>query len=327
MIIFIYGKDSFRSQQKIRELKNKFIKEVDCHGSSIKNIKGEIASLEEINRAVGASSLFSKKRLIIIENISENKSKNIFKKLRDYLEQKEKVRDNVLIFVDKHSGAKMGKNVLWQYLLKQQFVQNFAPLNAKDAAIWAIKLAKKNSGKLDYSLALKLTAMFGSDLWRINNELKKVINYKSGLKAGQVRNNDIILDEQDFVKMSQSKINENIFALTDAIGNKNRELAMFLLEKEIEAGAAETYLMHMIVRQFRILLQIRQGLNSGLSQKEIVAILKLHPYVVQKSLKQAGSFSLDFLRNIFLKLIELDKNLKIGQAEFKVSLGLLIAKL
>lgn len=330
MIIFIYGQNTFASQQKLQDLKNKFIDSVDNGAESIKIIDGASTSISEISQAVGSSSLFSSKRLVIVKNISANKDKAIFKNLRDYLKTLEvkddKKNENIIIFIDDHSGDKMGRNVLWRYLLKQQFVQNFVLFNIPQTNQWIKKRCMELKAVCTPAQISKISGAF-SDLWQIDNELKKIIHYKRGLNHAIDKNDKILIEDSDLGHMSSAKVDENIFALTDAIGNKNKGLALALLEQEIEAGMAETYLLHMIVRQFRILLQVRQALDSGIEQRQIAIDLKLHPYVVQKSLVQANSFSLDILKKIFSKLIDLDKNLKTGQVEFKVSLGLLIVKL
>jgi len=328
MIIFIYGQNTFNSQQKLQELKAKFIKDIDSGGDSIKVLDGASTSVQDISQALGSSSLFSSKRLIIVRDIVTNKDKTIFKNLRDYLKKNEEANnDNIIIFIDEHSGEKMGRNVLWQYLLKQQFVQNFPALNVSQVNQWIGQRAEKHGAILSSTQIAKISGTFASNLWQIDNELNKIIHYKRGLNKDLSKDEKITIADEDLDNMSSGKVDKNIFALTDAIGNKNKRLALVLLEQEMEAGMAETYLLHMIVRQFRILMQVRQGLDSGLAQARIAAEIKLHPYVVQKSLQQARGFSLEFLKNIFLKLIELDKGLKTGQAEFKVSLGLLIAKL
>ncbi|MEI6597040.1 MAG: hypothetical protein WCL13_02400, partial [bacterium] len=78
MIIFLYGQDNFRSRLKLNELKDKYLREIDKLGSGLKIINGAKANFSEITAAVSPSSLLSKKRLIIIEDIFINKDKLIF---------------------------------------------------------------------------------------------------------------------------------------------------------------------------------------------------------------------------------------------------------
>jgi len=125
----------------------------------------------------------------------------------------------------------------------------------------------------------------------------------------------------------RGNFDENIFALTDAISNKNNSLAAKLLEEQIEAGLADAYLINMIIRQFRILLQIRQALDSGQSSRQMISALRLHPFIVQKGINQVRRFDLDSLKNILSKLVEIDFKMKTGQADARTMLNLLIARI
>ena len=87
MIIFLYGEDTFRSRQKLKELKDKFTREADTSGGSIVNLAGESLSVEALSEAVGARSLFARKRMIIIENVFNNKSDKILEKVFDYFKK------------------------------------------------------------------------------------------------------------------------------------------------------------------------------------------------------------------------------------------------
>ena len=89
MIIFLYGEDTFRSRQKLKELKSKFLRDIDSSGNSLAVLGGENTTLDRLNEIMASSSLFSKKRMIVIENIFSNKDKNIFEVLKDYLAKKE----------------------------------------------------------------------------------------------------------------------------------------------------------------------------------------------------------------------------------------------
>ena len=48
MFFFLYGPDTFRAKQKIKQLKDKFIAEVDPEGTSIVELDGAKLKLEEL---------------------------------------------------------------------------------------------------------------------------------------------------------------------------------------------------------------------------------------------------------------------------------------
>ena len=346
MIIFLYGEDTFRSRKKLKELKEKFLREVDSGGSSLATVDGETATMAKINEVVSVPSLFSRKRLIIIEKALSNKSKVVQDQIHEYFKIAENKKnkkipaagkakeqagqdekeDNIIIFWDELGSENLGANKLYKFLKKQKFAQEFKPLSNTEATNWVKNEVKARQAKISGQAALSLTSLFGNNLWQLSNELNKLINYKRGEKEKLInKDSGGEIGLSDIEKLSRGKADENIFALTDAISNKNKARALELLEKEIEAGITETYLMHMIIRQFRILLQIRQGLEEGLSSRKMINQLKLHPFVVQKSITQARNFSLDILKKKFNSLVNIDRQVKTGQTDMKTAVSLLIA--
>lgn len=147
----------------------------------------------------------------------------------------------------------------------------------------------------------------------MSNEINKLCTYKF---KGNITKEDINL-------LVIEKINENIFNLVDAIGNKNKKLALKLIDDQLEINNSANYLLTMIIRQFRILLQIKDLSlkNENFSQ------LKLHPFVIQKASSQANKYSFDQLKNIYRQLLEIDIQLKTSQINPKILFDLFIQRL
>jgi len=338
MIIFLYGEDTFRSRQKLSELKDKFKKDVDSSGDSLVTLDGEKLTLDDLNRASSAPSLFSKRRMIIIDNLFENKNQTMFDAVLEYLKDK-LAGDNILVFRDEISGLKLPKykSRLFSFLKKpilkknkeaKSFVQEFKPLSSIEVTNWIRTEVEKRSGKISLQAATTLSSLLGSDLWQTNNELDKLISYKKAqIKSGEIdgQNNQIeTKDVQEFVK---GNFDDNIFALTDAIGTNNKALALKLFEQQLEGGANGIYLMTMITRQFKLLLQIKDALEKGVEQRNIASMLKVHPFAVQKGMVQVRNFSLDVLKKVFSSLVEIDRKLKTGKSDVKMEIDLLLVKI
>ncbi len=370
MIIFLYGEDDFRAKKKISELKDKFLREVDKSGGSIESIDGKTADLREINEKAATASLLASKRMIIIEDIFSNRNKELLPEVAEYFQAKEKNKwENIVIFCDNSIKAKrkmggeeivkadaegrdkpLGKKEkeLFVFLAKQKFVQEFKKLNNTDLGAWIKKEVEARGGAISSRAIQTLIGLIGYDLWQIDREIDKLINYKSGekspllFKEGQgVVNNEFPspggvpsparrggfpIEVDDVDKLVKGNFDDNIFALTDAIGARNKAAAAQLLEEQFELGANEIYLLTMITRQIKIILQVRQALDLGQSSRQIISELKLNPYVVQKAIEQARHFSLNALKIIFDKLIEIDFKIKTGQGEAAALIELLIAK-
>ncbi|MFH1582880.1 MAG: DNA polymerase III subunit delta [Candidatus Falkowbacteria bacterium] len=354
MIIFLYGQDNFRSRLKLNELKDKYLREIDKLGSGLKIINGAKANFSEITAAISPSSLLSKKRLIIIEDVFINKDKLIFEKLREYFKNK-KQDDNIIIvwesniktkkFSARGGSALGGKNVhspmlldssgqekplnkkqaeLFKFLSAQKYAYNFNLLSNTESANWVKKETILRGGKISAKAAEMLVGLVGSDGWQINNELDKLLSYKT---AGELTKGGAEIEIEDVKNLVRGNFSENIFALTDALSVKNKALAVKLLDEQIEAGLSDGYLLNMFVRQFRILLSIKQELESGLSQRRIANRLKLHPFVAQKGLEQARHFTLPILKNILSTLAKIDYEVKSGQSDYLTGFNMLIVRL
>ena len=329
MIFFLYGPDTYRSRKKLEELKQKFAKEVDPTGSSIEVIDGETTDINKINEAISPSSLFARRRMVVIENIFSAKKTEMLNQVLELLTKikKNEKQDNIIIIWDNIESNSKGliknKKALFEFLRAEKFSQEFETLSNTQAASWAKKEIETRGGKITLAAATRLVSLIGSDLWSLNNEMDKLLSYKNG----QTGSHTTEIDIKDIEEMTRGSYDENIFALTDAITNGNKKFALKLLEEQIQAGLSEQYIFSMVLRQFRILLQVREALDVGLSSRQILNQLKLHSFVVQKSVNQVRNYSSALLKKIYSQLVEIDYKNKIGQGDLRTMLDLFVINL
>lgn len=327
MIIFLYGADTFRSRRKLQELKNKFLREIDDHSGSLESIDGQSATLKEIGEKINTGSLFVKKRLIVIENIFKNKKDKIGSELTAYLTKIEKEKsdenDNILIFWDEEistspRGLKIDLKKLFTYLGKQKYTQEFIALTNGQILSFIKQEVNVYQKEINAPAASLLITLTGGDLWLIASEIKKLAFRHHDKK---------IIDIDDIKEMVSGLYSDDIFALTDALSAKNKAEATRLLEEQYAAGLGDEYIIAMLIRQFKILLQLRAALDINLSPIEITSQIKLHPYVIKKGLTQARNFKTEDLKNYLNTLVNLDFCNKNGLSNIKTELTMLIAKL
>jgi len=327
MIFFLYGADSFRSRQKMNEIKDKFRREVDAGGASLSVLDGETLTITKFGEAFGSPSLFARKRMIIVKNLFTNKSATIFNAVLDRLKSKDSA-DVILVFWEESDlgSAKKDKAGLADFLKKEKYAAEFKPFSNREMAAWIKKKAEEMKLAVSMENAGHLAYLLGNDLWLINNELEKIISYKLGQRLN-LSDEGGVIEKKDIETLVKGVFDDNIFALTDAISAKNRPLAMQLLEDQISLGLGEFYVLNMIIRQFKILIKIRQLIDLGENARKIGNELKLHPFIIQKGMGQAKNFSLDFLKNTLASLVRSDYLAKTGQQSIKNSLSVIFAGL
>lgn len=329
MIIFLYGSDSFRAKKKISDLETKFVAEVDPTASSIVRLDSIKLTIDELGKVFRPLSLFVKRRFIILRNPLGNTNKEFVEELENFLE-KEKDNDNILViyesgFVEKKLGGKQlimkpgpddktvplnkAEKKLYDRLKKSQFIQYFGPLTPSELSRYLVTLAKQNSATLSLPLAQLIIRLAGNDLWLLSQEIEKLCAYA----LAQAKGKEAVITEADIKKLVTQSVNESIFALTDALGNKQEQVAMKLLTDQFNNGLHPGYVLTMILWQFKTLASVRQALDSGQSSKELQKLLGLHPYVLEKSINQVRKFNLLSLQKTIDRLIEIDYKSKSGQ--------------
>jgi len=297
MIIFLYGEDSYRSTQKIKEIKEKFKAEKDPSGLNIVSFEGDEFDLEKFNNAASQSGFLVSKRLIIVKNLLSHKPKKETAEAIKELLNNLKNSDNIFVFWEALVPDK--RTALFKLLSKEKLSQEFPQLETTKLANWIKKYAQEHNGQIDNQSVNLLISFVGNDLWQLSNELDKLIAYSQGT-----------ITENEVKEMVKAKLDENIFGLVDAIGSNNKSLALKLLGEQISVGLNEVYILSMIVRQFRIMALLKSLLSQNISEAEIVKQTKLHPFVVKKLLPTSQKFTLNKLQLIYNKLAELDVKFK-----------------
>jgi DNA polymerase III subunit delta len=316
MIFFFYGEDTYRSYQKVKQIRDKFRKEIDTSGFNTMILEGTDLTLEKFNNAVTQAGFLSDKRLIVINNLFNHKSLAIIKDdIIEYLnKQTDSSAENFLLFwqdnkPDKRSG-------LYKKLASYKYSQEFEPLNDSKLSNWAVHEFNSQGAKITRPALTLLIASTGNNLWQLSSEIAKLCAYKKGQA----------IIEQDVESMTHGKLDENIFKLTDAIANQNKAQALKLMNDQLAAGVNEQYLLTMILRQYRILLQLKSLVSNNTTNQELASQAKLHPFVVQKSLPLLSKYSINDLKQIYHKLTKLDLDLKMSPINNETLLDLFIVK-
>lgn len=299
MFILLYGDDTYRSLQKLNEIKAGFVKKTDPSGINIVTLEGEDFNLEKFNNSAVQSGFLVTKRLIIAKNLLISKlTQELTSQLIELLPRLKKT-DNIFVFWE--AGEPDKRTALFKLLsADKKYTQAFKPLDNYKLTIWVKKYLNENKGKMNARTLQLLTSSIGNDLWQITNELNKLMAYKNGQE----------ITEDDINNFVTAKINENIFGLTDAIAAGNKKMSLKLLQEQLQIGMNEIYLLTMIIRQFRILARLKPLADQSYPEYQIVKETKLHPFVVKKTLPLVKKFTLNKIKDIYDKLTDLDRKFK-----------------
>jgi DNA polymerase III delta subunit len=308
MFIFLYGADTFRSNEKLSAIKNKYL-EKNSSGTDLSVLNYEDSSVKSLENIISARGLFSNKHLAVVRNILLNGSLEQQKSMLDFLKSNphlENDSDDVVVFFE--SGSPKKNSSLFKFLSFHSKKQEFALLDGVHLINWALTYAKKISTEISFSrnaLNVLLSAT-ENDLYLLSNEIGKLINYKG---KGTITEEDVSL-------LIKSRASSTIFETIEALFQGNKKLALDLFHQQIAKGEDVFYIMSMYAYQIRTILKIGDFYWRGITNAQQIAKASgLHPYVVQKSLSQIRNSNQDKAKQMLCDLAKIDQESKIGKAD------------
>jgi DNA polymerase-3 subunit delta len=205
-----------------------------------------------------------------------------------------------LILVEEELSA---DNPLLQALKPAGQVREFRPLRPGAVLQWILERAQNQGMDISAAAARLLADLVGDNLWVLASELDKLTAYAQGRR----------IEGADVRSLVSEARQVNIFAMVDAIVERRAGVALRLLRKLMADGADGGYLLAMVVRQYRLIIQAKELMTAGLPSREIGQRLGVtSEFVLQRILDQAQRYSLSRLKAAYRRLLEADVGMKGG---------------
>lgn len=327
MIIHLTGADTYRSAQRLAELRRAFIAKHDPQGFNTITLDASATKLTDLRNAVNTTGFFSRKRFVALDRYEAAGSGITIADLHQLGQPLLKNNDIIFVIRDFHSGAARSRKktsarktggsrstviVGWP----SEKLEKFPAMSDAETETWLMKQAKLHQGSLTQSAATRLVAVIGIDSWRLAAELEKLIAYAGGRP----------IEAADIDQMVTGEYSHDIFALTDSLGQRQTARALDLISRALLSGTSPLALVATLARHVTNLWAVKAAEQRGLPPAAIAGELNLHPYVVQKSLAQSQRFTAEELRQLHHQLLLIDHELKSTSLDAEALLDLLIVK-
>lgn len=329
MIIHLTGADTYRSAKRLAELRSAFIAKHDPRRLNVVDVDGETATMAEVRNAITATGMFTAKRFVALDHylptgplppdaLAEEIKKVAAKDSDVILVIRDTVDDGVPTAARAKKTAKKStpKKTASAFTIDGEKREVFSRLSPAQTTTWILSEAKNRGGLFEPAAAQRMVALCNNDSWRIANELDKLIAF-AGQKAVTVA---------EVETMVASESSSDIFALTDALGQRNAARSLALLHQELSAGVNEFSLIATLAGHLRTLYRVKQAQQRGSAPAAMASELALHPFVVQKAAAQTSRFTTDQLRDLHHRLVTIDHDLKTSPLDAETLLGLVFVQ-
>ena len=330
MFYILYGQDDFSLYQTLEKVKANLGNSEMLEVNTTK-LDGEHLTLTELKNNCNTAPFLSPNRLVIVNGLlkrfepERGKSRvgrraitkpqnelGEWQNLSSYIKQMPAT--TVLILAD---GKVSNRNPLMRKLSSLARVEIFPLLRGKSLKDWIQQRVREDGGSITPEAVNLLAEFIGGNLWVMNSEIAKLLLYVQGYPIGEGAVNRIVSYAHE----------ANIFALVDAILEGQTRVAQEMLHRLYQEGAAPTYILAMITRQFRLAAQARE-LIPRLSRQQIQDRLGLtSSYSLDKTLHQARLYDFEQIKEAYNKLLDADLAIKTGKYNDHLALELLVAEL
>lgn len=268
--------------------------------------------LKALIQALDSAPFFSERNIVIAKDLKifhEKATTNEKSSDALFLDYLSKIPDySILILQNTASKIDKRKKLIKTIDKKGLIVEcdTIAHWNIGDWLAPRLKELNLQFDKEAYAYFLEaIKSMDKVSLGFLDQELQKLTLY----------NTQTIINRQ-FLEKNLASIPEiSTFRLWDALADKNIALALELYLLQIQAGVYPLRLLKFFVRQVTQLWHVKIYLQERQSIRDIATSLKLHPFITEKIVKQAKTFSLPAIEQMLIDLSDADYKIKTGSNE------------
>jgi DNA polymerase-3 subunit delta len=230
----------------------------------------------DVIERLATTPMFGGRRLIMVDNV-EAWGKGDRAALEAFVQRIPPSACLVMTASDRKSIEGLAKAVE----TKGKVVQFRSP-GDKEALRWLIERGRQLGKILSHRAAFLLVEMVGGDFHTLASELDKICTF--------VGERDRI-ETEDILEAASSQRSSSAFDMLDHLKARHADKALRSLRSLILSGELPLKILSTLAWQIRMVWQVKDGLRQGISEAELAARLRSHPFVVKKAREQAVRFS------------------------------------
>jgi DNA polymerase-3 subunit delta len=327
VLYILHGRDDFSRREELSRIKAS----LDSDGMLVSNtdvLDGREVTPEQLTAICDTVPFLASHRLVVVEGLLKRfeapdrprrgarAPRGPAPELERWLGLAEYVQrlpaSTTLVLLDDELSP---DNPLFQALRAHAEVIEFRVLKPGAVLQWILERAQGRGLDISPAAARLLAELVGNNLWVLANELDKLAAYAQGRR----------IEGADVRALVEQVRQVNIFAMVDAVVERRAPVALRLLRQQVAAGAESGYLLAMVVRQYRLIIQAKELGLSGLTVQEIGQRLGIgSDFVLQRVLEQADRYSLSRLKTAYRRLLDADVAVKRGRYNEELALELLV---
>ena len=272
--------------------------------------EGKGLNVDELIRLADTMPFFAERRLIVFENSGLFKSGGT--DLADYIKELPESTSFVFVENEVDKRSKLYKSVKARGRAVELGFQDENTLKR-----WVAGLIRNENRQAGEQTIAYFLNKAGTDMENITKELEKLFCYTFGRDT---------ITKEDVDAVCVAQITNHIFEMVDAVAQKKQKKALELYYDLLALKEPPMRILFLMIRQYRILLQVKGLLKAGYGRKEVASKAGLHPFVAGKYMDLAKRFPSGELRAIMEEGADLEQSVKTGRLTDHLAVELFLVK-
>ena len=334
LIYVLYGTDRFTRDEQVRALRRRFLEE-PMGELNLTELDGRAVGLAELRAATDAVPFLAPRRLVVVEALlgrlagtakpagrrgrtakvatapPEAGPESELEQLLAYLG--EVPESTALMLVEERLDPALVQGRIAE---GRAYVRAYERPRPAEVGRWIERRVKHHRGSIEAAAARQLAQLAPEDLGLLDGEIVKLVTYADGRAV----------TTEDVALLSATP-DVTIFGLLDAIADGQRRRALTHLRAIFQRGERPEAVLPQIAAALRRLVQARELLDGGQRGPALQRRLGVHPFLAEKTERQAAGYRIEQLEVALRLLLQADRRIKTGEAEPELALELFIADL
>jgi len=340
VVTVLHGDDEF-AMLRFVEAQYRNLGDPSIADLNFTRLEGSQAGEEDIQKASSTMPFLAPRRLVAIHNpLARLKDRSSQERFLRFLDSLPDTACLLLLIEDHRKKKKIGGDWInsWEVLRKDardgklhwlaQWASQASPRaricefplpEQREMPAWIQEFARQQGGQFSPQAAQVLAQQVENNTRIAAQEINKLLTFVALERT---------VEAEDVERLTSASQTLSVFDLVDALSQNTTDKPLGLLNRLLEQSEPEM-LFAMIVRQFRLLLQVREVLDEGGDAAQViheVGEVRLE-FIARKLINQARPYSLKRLENIYHQLGEIDQAIKTGQVPAALAMEMFIADL
>jgi DNA polymerase III delta subunit len=300
MRYLVFGEDSYRSSQRLAELRQAFRDARDPGGYNTVEVTGELGVKAFAAEVMTAPFLAERKMVVARGYLRLPKQEQ-----QEVIQVLESMPDSVVaMFYEVGSSKDFNKSPLFSLLAADKSSQEFKVLSPHEVGLAMVGELRRLGLSVDSSVTAELGRLLPADSWIIVNEAEK-------LAAWVKSQGKYTFGLDDLRGVLSDNLEGSVFSFLDACLDGNPRKASIDLNRLLAEGMNEHQVLSAVTKQVRTLLAVSDEMTNGENNRDKIANkLGQHPFPVGKAMKAAVKCDNRTLRRLLAACLSVEQRLK-----------------